>query len=244
MNHWFIPSWQPHPNVRLGVTTRLANLSPPPWQGFNLGLNTGDEAQRVLIAREQVWQELGTEHPPYWLTQVHGKHLVEAGSNECEADGVWTSSVERPCVVLTADCLPVLFARVDGSKVAAVHAGWRGLAQGILPLAAKLLAPNQEPLAAWIGPAISASAYQVGSEVYEAFASNPNARSYFLEDGPNHWRCDLAGLAKWQLSLLGVSVTLSELCTVNDAEQRFYSYRKEGQTGRFASLIWLEPERK
>lgn len=240
MSHWFVPSWQPHPKVRLKVTTRLGKLSPPPWQGFNLGLNTGDEAQRVLSAREQVWQELRTEHAPYWLTQVHGTRLVEAGSNEREADGVWTSSSQRPCVVLTADCLPVLFAREDGSKVAAVHAGWRGLAQGILPSAVTLLAPNQEPLAAWVGPAISASEYQVGSEVYKAFASHSCAQSHFLEDGEGHWRCDLAGLAKLQLSSLGVNVTLSNLCTINDAEQRFYSYRKEGQTGRFASLIWLE----
>ncbi len=240
MSQIMYPSWQPHPKVRVAVSTRLGEVSPAPWQGFNLGLNTGDDPQRVHRARKMLWQTIGTAQAPHWLTQVHGIHLVEAGSSEVEADGVWTSAPQWPCVVLTADCLPVLFARKDGSCVAAVHAGWRGLAQGILEQAVKLLAPQQEPLAAWVGPAISQPAYQVGVEVYEAFARHPQAQTHFKPDGKGHWRCDLAGLAKAQLNALGVSVTLSHLCTATDETQRFYSHRKEGQTGRFASLIWLE----
>lgn len=241
MSQWLYPEWRPHPRVRVLVSTRHGNVSSPPWGGFNLGLNTGDAPQRVLAARQQLWQQIGTEHAPHWLTQVHGVQMIEAGGAASEADGVWSQAASRPCAVLTADCLPVLFTRLDGSNVAAVHAGWRGLAQGILPRAVKLLAPQQEPLAAWVGPAISQAAYQVGREVYEALADDPITTACFIEDGPEHWRCDLAGLAKAQLELMGVQVTLSHLCTVTDVKQRFYSYRQEVQTGRFASLIWLEP---
>jgi len=240
MNSWFTPQWQPHPRVRALVTTRHGAVSPPPWDGFNLGLNTGDVPGRVLAARQQLWQHINTAQAPHWLTQVHGVNIVEAGGVIREADGVWSEAASQPCAVLTADCLPVLFARLDGSKVASVHAGWRGLAQGILPQAVQLLAPHQEPLAAWVGPAISQAAYQVGPEVYQAFAKAPAAKACFMEDGPEHWRCDLASLAKAQLAALGVQVTLSRMCTATDKKQRFYSYRQEGQTGRFASLIWLE----
>lgn len=238
--HWFFPQWQPHPSIRTCITTRLGDLSPPPWQGFNLGLNTQDDEQRVLHAREIVWHELGTEHPPHWLEQVHGKDIVIAGEKQTVADGVLTAENSRPCVVLTADCLPVLLARCDGSRVAAVHGGWRGVKQGILLAAVEKLAPNGEALAAYVGPAISQAAYQVGEEVYDAFAENAEMRAFFRQDdAPQRWRFDLPGLAKWQLENVGVETTLSHLCTVTDEQQRFYSYRKEGQTGRFASLIWL-----
>lgn len=239
--NWVRPDWQPHPKVRVCVTTNAGDFSPAPWQGFNLGLNTGDNKIRVAKARQHVWKTLRTQKAPFWLEQVHGKELVQYGSRHWRADGVWTTSTSEPCVVLTADCLPVLFARCDGSAVAAVHAGWRGVEQGILQEAAALLAPKGEALAAWIGPAISASQYQVGEEVYAAFQSLPNAEQCFKKDSePQRWRCDLAGLAELQLAPLGVKVTRSDLCTVSDPKQRFYSYRKNGQTGRFASLIWLE----
>lgn len=237
---WLVPAWQPHPNVRVCVTTNSGGFSPAPWGGFNLGLNTGDDKLRVARARQHVWQTLGTQAAPFWLEQVHGKMLVEFGSNEWRADGVWTHNASQPCVVLTADCLPVLFARCDGSAVAAVHAGWRGVQQGILMAAAKQLAPNGEALAAWIGPAISALEYQVGAEVRNAFLPLQGAQQCFTADAEaQRWRCDLAGLAALQLEPLGVQVTRSGLCTVSDPKQRFYSYRKQGQTGRFASLIWL-----
>ncbi|HLR18182.1 MAG TPA: peptidoglycan editing factor PgeF [Alcanivoracaceae bacterium] len=237
---WLVPTWRPHENVRVCVTTNAGDFSPAPWQGFNLGLNTGDNKVRVAKARQHVWKKIGTKKAPFWLDQVHGKELVEYGSNHWAVDGVWTTEPSAPCVVLTADCLPVLLARCDGSAVAAVHAGWRGVEQGILQAAVKQLAPKGEALAAWVGPAISADEYQVGEEVYRAFQSIPNAETCFSEDPePNRWRCDLAGLAALQLEPLGVQVTKSGLCTASDPQQRFYSYRKQGQTGRFASLIWL-----
>src|SRR5699024_746369 len=233
---WLVPTWQPHPKVRVCVTTNRGEFSPAPWGGFNLGLNTGDDKLRVARARQHVWEVLGTHTAPFWLEQGHGKRLVEFGSSHWRADGVWTRNTSEPCVVLTADCLPVLFARCDGSAVAAVHAGWRGVQQGILVEAVKQLAPNGEALAAWIGHAISAAQYQVGVEVHDGLSAMPGAEQYFLPDPePQRWRCDLAGLAALQLKPLGVQVTRSELCTVADPQQRFYSYRKHGQTGRFAS---------
>lgn len=243
MADWITPYWQPHPRVRACVTTRFGTLSPPPWQGFNLGLNCGDEAERVEQARRHVQRLLGTPHPPTWLRQVHGTRIVTAGDQEAEADGVWTDQSGFPCAVLTADCLPVLLARTDGSAVAAVHAGWRGLQQGIIEEAVARIAPGGEPVSAWLGPAISQPCYQVGQDVYEAFTGgDPEAAAGFRADAqPHHWRLSLVQLAWQRLNRMGVTDVLGgEHCTASDPT-RFYSFRYEGQTGRFASLIWLDP---
>lgn len=239
---WLFPHWRPHPRVRVAVTTRAGDHSPAPWQGFNLGLNTGDDPEGVHRAREQVPARLGTPHRPAWLRQVHGTRVVQADDSEPEADGVWTSEPGRPCAVLTADCLPVLLARKDGTAVGAFHAGWRGLHAGILPAALEVLAPAGETLAAWLGPGICRRCYQVGDEVYQAFtASDPAASSAFDADPePGHWRADLHELAAHGLARLGVvDIKRDQHCTVCH-NHLFYSHRKEGQTGRFASLIWLE----
>ena len=238
---WLWPDWQPHPRVRVCVTTRAGTLSPPPWQGFNLGLNCGDDATRVETARRHVQRLLDTPHPPTWLRQVHGTHLVQAGEQEAEADGVWTDQAGWPCAVLTADCLPVLLARTDGQAVAAVHAGWRGLQAGIIEQALARIAPAGEPVAAWLGPAISQPCYQVGQDVHEAFTrDDPDATSGFRPDArPGHWRLNMVHLAGQRLARAGVEdVQGGEHCTASDPS-RFYSYRYEGRTGRFASLIWL-----
>ena len=238
---WLWPQWQPHPRVRAVVTTRVGDYSPPPWAGFNLGANCGDDGARVERARQHVQQALQADHPPHWLVQVHGTRIVEAGGPEQEADGVWTSDSGRPCAVLTADCLPVLLARCDGTAVAAVHAGWRGLHAGILEAAVARLAADGQPLSAWIGPTISQPAYQVGDEVRDAFISkDPQAAEAFIADAaPGHWRMSLVHIASQRLSDAGVAdVQGGHLCTASDTGH-FYSYRKEGRTGRFASLVWL-----
>lgn len=239
---WVRPEWQPHPRVRVVVTTRAGEYSPPPWAGFNLGANCGDDPQRVDRARQYVQQALGTDHPPHWLSQVHGTDVVSACCTETRADGTWTDDTSRPCVVLTADCLPVLLARRDGRAVAALHAGWRGLGNGILEVGVRRIAADGAPLSAWIGPAISQPAYQVGNEVRDAFVmADARAAAAFVADGqPGRWRMSLAGLAIQRLTDAGVTdIQGGELCTASDPE-RFYSYRRDGQTGRFASLIWLE----
>lgn len=238
---WLTPDWQPHPRVRACVTTRAGSFSPPPWHGFNLGSNCGDDPDRVERARRHVQRLLGTAHPPNWLKQVHGTDIVQAGAGEVAADAVWTDQPGWPCVVLTADCLPALFARTDGFAVAAVHAGWRGLHAGILERTAELLAPQGEPLSVWLGPAISQPCYQVGADVRAAFVDgDPDAVAAFRPDStPDHWRMSLVELASRRLAAAGVGdVQGGDLCTASDPT-RFYSYRYEGDTGRFATLVWL-----
>ncbi len=238
---WLWPEWHPHPRVRVVVTTRLGEHSPAPWRGFNLGAACGDDPARVDRARQHVHRALGTAHPPVWLDQVHGTRVIRAGTGDRCADGVWTGEPGWPCAVLTADCLPVLMARTDASAVGAFHAGWRGLQDGILEAGVAQLAPRGEPLAAWLGPAIGQSAYQVGDEVREAFVrDDPGAEEAFHPDTPGHWRMSLVHLAHRRLSRAGVTeIAGGECCTAMDSHL-FYSHRMEGRTGRFASIIWLE----
>ena len=241
-SQWLWPEWRPHPSVRVAVTTRAGSHSPKPWDGFNLGLNCGDQPARVEQGRHHVEKLLQADHPAAWLWQVHGKRVIRADERDNEADGVWTDQLRWPCVVLTADCLPVLLARQDGSAVAAVHAGWRGLQAGIVAEGVHKIAPHGEPVSAWLGPAICGQCYQVGDEVYRAFTTgNPAFKAAFKQDAtPHHWRFSVAHAAMIELASLGVDdVQGGELCTACDLE-RFYSYRKEGETGRFASLIWLD----
>jgi len=241
-SHWLWPDWRPHPRVRTLVTTRHGSHSSGPWQGFNLGDNCGDDAACVARARRHVHQQLGTSAAPAWMHQVHGCHIVEATSLTEEADGIWTCHAGKPCAVLTADCLPVLLARRDGSAVGAFHAGWKGLYRGILARAVALLAPQGEPLAAWLGPAICQHCYQVDEQFRQRFlAQDPKTACAFVPDPePEHWRCSLQTLARYQLQCAGVlDIESANLCTVTNLS-RFYSYRRDSVTGRFASLIWLE----
>ena len=238
---WLVPDWAPHARVRALVTTRHGEHTPPPRHGFNLGANCGDEPALVEQARLHVHRLLGTDHPPAWLEQVHGIDIIDAELGGGRADGAWTRDSGRPCVVLTADCLPVLLARTDGSAVAALHAGWRGLLDGILEAGVAQLAPGGEPVSAWIGPAISQARYQVGGEVREHFVRrDPSAAQAFVADSvPGRWRMNLARLAEARLAAAGVvDITGGDHCTVTE-EALFYSYRRDGTTGRFATLIWL-----
>src|SRR5690554_74935 len=239
--HWLTPVWQPHPRVCALVTTRHGHYSPPPWQGFNLGTNCGDDPQRVTTARAHVQQQIASPQPPYWLNQVHGTRSVVYGDADRCADGVWTDQAEQPCVVLTADCLPVLLARTDGTAVGAFHAGWRGLLTGMLEVGIRQLAGNGEPLSTWLGPAICQHCYQVGDEVRTAFVRHDEAAAAgFSEDSVGHWRMDLFALARQRLQAAGVAdINTDGLCTSCQLEH-FYSYRREGQTGRFATMIWLK----
>lgn len=240
---WLVPDWTPHPRVRACITTRHGDRSPAPWHGFNLGLNSGDDPQRVAANRAALAQALALPHPPHWLEQVHGVELAEAGSALQRADGVWSGEAGRACVVLTADCLPVLLARCDGRAVAAVHAGWKGLNAGILERAVQQLAPGGEPVSAWLGPAISQPCYQVGDDLREAFLNVDRAAAdaFAADAEPGRWRLDLFALARRRLLAAGVAeVSGGNWCTATRRDL-FYSYRFEGQTGRFASLVWLQP---
>jgi len=232
------PDWQVPANVRVLVTTRAGGISVAPWDGCNLGDHVGDDPAAVAENRRRLRAHLPGE--PVWLKQVHGVRCIDAevaGSNE--ADAAFTRAPSVVCAVLTADCLPVLLCDMAGSVVAAAHAGWRGLAAGIIESTVRSLDVPGEQIMAWLGPAIGPDNFEVGDEVREAFVSHdPQAASAFAQRSNGQWLCDIYQLAQQRLAVLGVCrIASADFCTVRDAE-RFYSYRRDGVTGRMASLIW------
>lgn len=236
------PAWPAPASVRAVSTTRKGGVSSGPWAGLNLACHVGDDPADVEANRRLLANQLDLPKPPAWLTQVHGNRLCELplAESACEADAATTSSAGEVCVVMTADCLPVLLTDRAGSRVAAVHAGWRGLAGGALEAGVSAFDTPQQVLA-WLGPAIGPAAFEVGDEVREAFlrVDRQNQRG-FKPSRPGHWLADLYRLARWRLEALGVSAVFGgDCCTFSDAE-RFYSFRRDGTTGRMASLIWIE----
>jgi YfiH family protein len=246
---FILPDWPAPSNVRAAVTTRAGGASTGSYTHFNLGANTGEDPDIVAANRRRLAARLGLLHEPAWLRQVHGTTVIDAGAvnGTPEADASWTSLSGVACVVLTADCLPVLFCDRAGTRVAAAHGGWRGLAAGILAntVAAMDCAANE--VLAWLGPAIGPDAFEVGPEVRAAFtASWPETAAAFRNGQGDRWFCDLYAIARVQLRALGVrEISGGGFCTVTD--ERFYSYRRNrqgrdgGETGRMASLVWLEP---
>lgn len=246
---WIRPRGVFPPGVGVLSTTRPGGTSAGVWGleggragGLNLGAHVGDDPACVRENRARLAAALPSA--PVWLEQVHGREVVElAGAvpHALRADAVFTRERGRVCAVMTADCLPVLIAAAHGSVVAAVHAGWRGLAAGVLEAA---LDAMREPggLVAWIGPAIGAAAFEVGDEVREAFVARESGdAAAFVPAAPGKWRADLAWLARRRLLASGVGVVhASGLCTHADPT-RFWSHRRDGAGGRMASCIWLEP---
>jgi polyphenol oxidase len=237
------PQWPAPARVRAACTTRLGGHSQGPWASFNLAERVGDAPAAVAANRALLARELGLPGVPQWLHQVHGTDLVAAAGDgrERRGDASWTRRPGVVCAVQSADCLPILLCDRDGSLVAALHGGWRGLAAGIIPRALAALALPPGRWLAWLGPAICGACYEVGEEVRAAFAGadpwfRPAAR-------PGHWRADLPGIARAQLVAAGVpagSIHGGDLCTLEDP-RRFYSHRRHGVTGRMAALIWIQP---
>ena len=237
---WIVPDWPAPVRVRALATTRAGGVSVPPYDAFNLATHVGDDPLAVNENRRRLCSALPAE--PLWLTQVHGTRVVSAEESESgsEADACVARSPGRICAVQTADCLPVLFADLAGTVVAAAHAGWRGLAAGVLERTVAAMAVAPKDLIAWFGPAIGPAAFEVGAEVREIFcAADPAAAGAFAANDRGRWQCDLAALARLRLAHAGLTrVFGGSLCTYSDSG-RFYSYRRDGATGRMASLIWL-----
>lgn len=240
-NEFWLPADWPAPlGVHAAISRRSGGVSPAPWASLNLALHVEDDPRRVAENRRR----LGLPAEPVWLEQVHGTsvvaaHAVAPGATP-RADAAWTDRPGVICAVLTADCLPVLFCHRAGSRVAAAHAGWRGLAAGVLEATVAALAVPASELLAWLGPAIGPDAYEVDATVRDAFlATDPGAASAFTATRPGHWRLDLPALARRRLEALGVPVFGGEHCTFTETD-RFFSYRRDGRTGRMASVIWLE----
>jgi len=239
--------WPAPACVRSAIALRtMAGLSKPPFDACNLGGRCGDDPAVVDANRAALVDALGLPAPPIWLRQVHGTVVVDAdagaGEAEPEADAAVTHANGRVLAVLTADCLPVLLCAGDGSAIGVAHAGWRGLAAGVIEATVAKLGVASESALAWLGPAIGPASYEVGDEVRAAFlAHDSGAAAAFEETRPGHWLCDLYALARRRLASVGVRrVFGGDFDTF--ADPRFYSYRRDRETGRFASLIWIESE--
>ena len=243
---WIFPDWPAPPQVRAAITTRLGpGVSAPPFDRFNLGLRSGDALDAVTANRSALLQSLRLPAEPRWLQQVHGCEVAELGplpgKAEPQADAAVSHIPGTVLSILTADCLPVLFCADDGGEIGAAHAGWRGLAGGVLEATVGQMITPLSRLLAWLGPCIGAASYEVGAEVRAAFvAHDAAAAGCFVATRPGHWLCDLAGLARQRLAAAGVArIHGGGFDTFADA--RFYSYRRDGaRSGRFASLVWLD----
>lgn len=245
---WIVPAWPAPAGVFAASMCRTGGVSPPPWRSLNLGEHVGDHPARVAENRQRVAQALVLPAAPAWLEQVHGSEVLRLDDDELpavrRADGAVTARTGRVLAVMTADCLPVLFCSANGQRIGIAHAGWRGLAQGVLEATVAALGPPVSALLAWIGPGIGAAAYEVGDEVRDAcLAATPGAEECFAASRPGHWQCDLAGLARHRLAALGVGgIHGGEWCTFSNPA-RFFSHRRDGAdqpTGRMATLIWRE----
>lgn len=237
-----VPDWPAPPAVRAVSTTRRGGISPPPYDSLNLADHVGDDPARVAANRRWLAASVGLPAEPAWLEQVHGTDVVAAESvlTPVAADAAWTRETGRPCAVMTADCLPVLLCDRAGTLVAAAHAGWRGLAGGVIAATVARLAVAPGELLAWLGPAIGPAAFEVGEEVRAAFLALDAGNARCFKPSPaGRWLADIYQLARRQLSDLGVKdVYGGDLCTFSEPD-RFFSYRREPRTGRMATLVWL-----
>ena len=251
-----IPDQPLAPNVVVGTSTRVGGFSDAPWDSLNLGLNGGDDEPTVQRNRSHLAAHFQMS-PPVWLNQCHttqvlglpdGAALPGASGDYVSAyDAAWTNQVDRVLVVLTADCLPVVIASQDGSEVAVAHAGWRGLAGGILERTVGSFSGAPDTLSVWLGPAIGPQCFEVGDDVLDAFIAKTDAtsetRAAFVATGQTgKWLADLYQLARLRLTALGVSnLTGGTHCTFTESS-RFFSYRRDGSaSGRMGTFVWIRP---
>lgn len=239
MNDRLIPDWPLPATVKACVTTRTGGVSVAPFDSFNLGDHVEDQPQSVAANRLRLTSHLQVQAA--WLRQVHGVTVAEADpARVIEADASWTATPGVACTIMTADCLPALFCDRAGTRVAAAHAGWRGLAAGVLEGAADSLGVAPGEIMVWLGPAIGQPSFEVGGEVFETFVSqHPQTADAFIPSvNAGRFMADIYALARLRLAAHGVTAVYGGgLDTFNDP--RFYSYRRAARTGRFASLIWL-----
>ena len=237
---WIVPDWPAPARVRAVSTTRVGGVSRAHFASFNLALHVGDDPQDVAENRRRLQARIGV--PVAWLEQVHGCDVADADP-ACtpRADALLTRQAGLACAVMTADCLPVLLCDRAGSMVAAAHAGWRGLAAGVLEATVDRMATPPEELLAWIGPAIGPAAFEVGDEVRAAFVErHAEAGAAFMPAaGAGKWMADLGLLARQRIARIGIEAVYGDAsCTYADAG-RFYSHRRDGRGGRMATLVWL-----
>jgi len=235
-------NWNAPKNIIAFSTTRLGGVSKAPYHSLNLGAHCGDRTEHVEINRQRLIDTHRLPAQPAWLQQIHSNIAVKIDEayQTCQADASYTDLSNTVCAILTADCLPILLSAKDGSQIAAIHAGWRGLANNIIEHTVKKLSIAPEKLLVWLGPAISQTAYRVGNDMREAFITeNTAAEAAFIAADANHWYADLSLLARQRLHALHIDAVYGgDFCTYTQ-DDLFYSYRRDGKnSGRIASLIY------
>lgn len=238
---WIAADWPAPTGVRAGCSTRTGGMSQAAYTSLNLAAHVGDSPRAVAENRRRLAEHLRLPAEPAWLDQRHGSKVIAAhAADSLAADAAWTDRPGVVCAVLTADCLPLLLCDRDGSRVAAIHVGWRGLTAGIVSEALAKLG-HTDDLLAWIGPCIGPQAYEVGADVYQACrALGVGLDGAFVPGRRNHWLASLPELVRRLLSAHGVTACHGGIhCTFTDSSS-FYSYRRDGVTGRMASLIWID----
>ncbi len=239
--HYLLPDWPVVSNIHAVTTLRTGGVSAAPFASLNLAFHVGDNPSHVAQNRTLIKKALGLPAEPCWLQQTHSNCAIEAPFSVPvpQADASYTQQANVVCVVMTADCLPLLVCAEDGSGIAAIHAGWRGLHAGII--SNTLLAMPKKKYQIWLGPALGEHCFEVGDDVYNAFTAKSSENSQaFKAQANGKWLADIYRLARLELAQLGVAeadIYGGGFCTMTDVG-RFYSYRREAQTGRMATMIW------
>ena len=243
-NGFIYPDWPAPAGVNAVMTTRSGGVSSAPFDSMNLGDHVNDDPEAVSSNRALLVEQLALPSPPVWLTQVHGVLAIDhdSASNGVEADAIVSHSSEQVCAIMTADCLPVLFCNRQGTAVAAAHAGWRGLESGVLESTIAGMQCDSKDILVWLGAAIGPDAFEVGPEVRDAFIEkHQQAQRAFVTQGNGKYLADIYELARIRLETAGIALDNiygGEWCTYTQSDL-YFSYRRESQTGRMASLIWL-----
>ncbi|CAI1758675.1 Laccase domain protein yfiH [Serratia quinivorans] len=242
MDSLILPDWPLPAGVKACSTTRHGGISLPPYDSLNLGTHVGDDARAVADNRQRLVEGAGLPQMPVWLEQIHGTRVVRLDGQtpaDLRADAVYSNVPGQVCAVMTADCLPVLFCSQAGDEVAAAHAGWRGLCNGVLEQTLAAFAAEPGRISAWLGPAIGPQQFEVGPEVRAAFIAVDDAAAAAFTPQGDKFLADIYLLARQRLQRAGIhAIYGGDRCTVSEISH-FFSYRRDGITGRLASLIWL-----
>ena len=234
-----IPDWPAPSNVHAIQTTRQGGFSDAPFESLNLGAHVQDHPITVVKNRQLLDQFLPAE--PVWLNQVHGTNVINAALSNCvqDADGSFTTESNVVCVTMTADCLPVLLCNKQGTAVAAIHAGWRSLCDGVIENTILAMGPKADDLLAWLGPAIGPDAFEVGAEVRQAFIEKDTNATLAFKPHADKWLANLYLLATQRLNNVGIKAIYGGGDCTYSSPDRYFSFRRDGMTGRMATMIWM-----
>tara|TARA_R110001606_G_scaffold399310_1_gene584783 strand:+ start:111364 stop:112107 length:744 start_codon:yes stop_codon:yes gene_type:complete len=239
------PDWPAPDSIKAVSTTRQGGFSLPPYNGFNLGTHVGDQPDTVIKNRNYLVDVAQLPESPRWLNQIHSTRVINSRDWQLniDADAIVSQQNNHVCTIMTADCLPLLLCNKQGDIVAAIHAGWRGLAAGIIEKTIAEFRCAPQDILVWLGPAIGPNQFEVGTDVYQTFTQHSaQAMQAFQQTDATHYLADIYLLARQRLIALGISAIFGgDLCTASD-NQRFFSYRRDDITGRMASMIWISPK--